>query len=178
MDAPHISKDKRYYKRFNFESVPMEEYEIRQLYGRKVQSKLVIDKSSVLKSKESEDDDEIEYGIEVDIYNDGEKMEENYKVNIYFIDFPESIKVFQSKNQTDNSVNFTRLDDNRIKASIKGNIPIYPYESLNVVRINFRIKKENLIEAFENIKIEIRLYYPNGEDLMESELGKMLKNFE
>jgi len=42
----------------------------------------------------------------------------------------------------------------------------------------FRIKKENLIEAFENIKIEIRLYYPNGEDLMESELGKMLKNFE
>ncbi|MFN8349444.1 MAG: ATP-binding protein [Spirosomataceae bacterium] len=34
LEAPHISKDQRFYKRFNFMSVPMEEYEIRQLYGR------------------------------------------------------------------------------------------------------------------------------------------------
>lgn len=32
--APHQAADKRFYKRFNFESVPMEEYEIRDVSGR------------------------------------------------------------------------------------------------------------------------------------------------
>lgn len=41
-NTPHISKDKKYYKRYNFESVPMEEYEVRQLYERKSKSNLVI----------------------------------------------------------------------------------------------------------------------------------------
>lgn len=32
--APHISADKKYYRRYNFKSVPMEEYEVRLLYNR------------------------------------------------------------------------------------------------------------------------------------------------
>lgn len=32
--APHMASDKRYYKRFNFESVPMEEYEVRDVSRR------------------------------------------------------------------------------------------------------------------------------------------------
>ena len=32
--APHQASDKKFYKRFNFESVPMEEYEIRDLARR------------------------------------------------------------------------------------------------------------------------------------------------
>lgn len=32
--APHMASDKRYYKRFNFESVPMEEYEVRDVINR------------------------------------------------------------------------------------------------------------------------------------------------
>ncbi len=34
LDAPHQAADKRFYKRFNFESVPMEEYEIRDVSRR------------------------------------------------------------------------------------------------------------------------------------------------
>lgn len=33
-DAPHQASDKRFYKRFNFESVPMEEYELRDIANR------------------------------------------------------------------------------------------------------------------------------------------------
>ena len=47
LNTPHQSRDKRFYKRYNFESVPMEEYEIRQLYGRKLKSELIIDKYSI-----------------------------------------------------------------------------------------------------------------------------------
>ncbi len=34
--APHMASDKRFYKRFNFESVPMEEYEVRDVSRRLV----------------------------------------------------------------------------------------------------------------------------------------------
>ena len=34
--APHQASDKKYYKRYNFQSVPMEEYEIRELYFRNI----------------------------------------------------------------------------------------------------------------------------------------------
>jgi predicted HTH transcriptional regulator len=33
LEAPHISKDNRYYRRHNFMSVPMEEYEVRGSYS-------------------------------------------------------------------------------------------------------------------------------------------------
>jgi len=32
--APHMAADKRFYKRYNFESVPMEEYEVRDVMNR------------------------------------------------------------------------------------------------------------------------------------------------
>ena len=38
--APHQASDKKYYKRNNFQSVPMEEYEIRNLYARILPVKL------------------------------------------------------------------------------------------------------------------------------------------
>jgi hypothetical protein len=41
--APHQARDKRYYKRYNFESVPMEDYEIRDLYRRATTPDLWID---------------------------------------------------------------------------------------------------------------------------------------
>jgi hypothetical protein len=40
--APHQAKDKRYYKRYNYESVAMEDYEIRDVYHRAIAPDLVI----------------------------------------------------------------------------------------------------------------------------------------
>ncbi|HRG18647.1 MAG TPA: ATP-binding protein [Flavobacterium lutivivi] len=177
IDAPHMSRDKKYYRRFNFESVAMEEYEVRQLYGRKVKSKLLLDQITLIKEK-TNNDDELEYVIEVNIYNDGEKMEENYKVNLYFLNAPFSTRVFIDNSGTGKNIAFTRMEENRFKASIKGEIPIYPNETLNSVRINFAFNKERLNEVIENLKLEVRLYYPNGDDLMESNLGETIKGFE
>ena len=178
LDAPHMSRDKKYYKRFNFESVPMEEYEVRQLYGRKVMSKLVLDQSLISKLEVDEESEEYEYSLEVDVHNEGEKMEDTYKVNIYFIDFLKGMRILENKNGTNKNVNYTRLENNRIKVSINGETPIYPNESLNTVRINFAFRKDEFFEIVENIKLEIRLYYRNGEDIIESDLGKTLKGFE
>ncbi len=85
IEAPHISRDKRYYKRFNFESVFMEEYEVRQLYGRKVKSILKLSRYSVGEI-ESDDDEMIRFMCEVDAFNGGEKLEDNYKINRHYIE--------------------------------------------------------------------------------------------
>ena len=54
--APHMTSDKRFYKRYNFESVQMEEYEIRNLYNRKAdiyfgRDKKILKERSKLKEK-------------------------------------------------------------------------------------------------------------------------------
>lgn len=36
-DAPHQASDKKYYKRFNFQSVPMEDYEVRDVRNRHIE---------------------------------------------------------------------------------------------------------------------------------------------
>lgn len=46
-DAPHMCRDKCYYKRYNFESVKMEEYEVRDLFNRHNLSKLLIDECTL-----------------------------------------------------------------------------------------------------------------------------------
>src|SRR5690606_6095200 len=33
-NSPHMNGDKKYYRRFNFQSVPMEEYEVKNLYNK------------------------------------------------------------------------------------------------------------------------------------------------
>lgn len=177
IDAPHMSRDKRYYKRFNFESVAMEEYEVRQLYGRKVQSKLLLDKVTLIKQETKNDSDELVYQIEVDVYNDGEKMEENYKVNMYFLNSPPETRIYQDKNGS-GDITYTRLEEKRLKASINNSSPIYPNECLNSARINIAFNKEKLTEVIENMKLEIRLYFSNGEDLMEYNFGENIKSFE
>lgn len=45
--SPHMASDKRFYKRFNFSAIPMEEYEIRDVMGRFTAPDLEI-KSSVI----------------------------------------------------------------------------------------------------------------------------------
>jgi len=40
-DAPHQAYDKRYYKRFNFQSVPMEDYEIRDVRDRRLEPSVI-----------------------------------------------------------------------------------------------------------------------------------------
>jgi hypothetical protein len=174
LEAPHLSRDKKFYKRYNFESVAMEEYEIRQLYGRKVQSKLEIDTCTIDKVDLNEDGKN-RYSVDLQVHNSGEKMEENYKINFYFLNFSTKDEMEISWNRSDAKV--TKLDDNRIKVTGDGNSPIYPNETLSVLKFEFSISKENFNEKIKDLKSEIRLFYPGGTGLVEFDLSKSLENW-
>lgn len=159
LDAPHLSKDKRFYKRFNFESVMMEEYEIRNSYGRKLKSKLQIDdiKFQLLDQNESV------FTLQIEIFagNDGDMVEKDYKLNLYFINCPDVNLHWDIRDP--NNYHYTEINDTKIKVSSNSISPIYPNESVTILRIKWKINKSNLVEIFEKLKIETILYFSAGE---------------
>jgi hypothetical protein len=173
-DAPHLCKDKRFYKRFNFESVMMEEYEIRQLYGQKLKSILSIIGWSVGRANDVEiEDDKYKFVFEVAILNEGDIVESDYKVNVYFNNFRANfIHIWWSHNQP--HYDYTWLDSEKIKISSNGLTSIYPNEKVTAMRFNFDISKDKIKEATEGITIEIILFYSGGEDRLDADLSELI----
>jgi hypothetical protein len=163
-EAPHINKDKKFYKRFNFESVAMEEYEIRQLYGRKIKAELVIDSYSI--NLLSQENGFTEFECRCSIHNVGETVESEYKINIYLKKFPEATVNWETNQQTRN-YNCTILDNDRFKVSASSIIPIYKDEALEVIKFKFKIPNESLQDLLEQGYIEFMVLYQNGKNSFE-----------
>lgn len=173
VEAPHISRDKRFYKRFNFESVYMEEYEIRQLYGRKSKSLLLIGGYTVFQIK-SDDEDIVNLKLEASIINDGDIPESSYKLNLYFNNINSHITL--NWDQIEGNYSYTQYEIDRVKVSTTKNPAIYPTEKVDVLRIIMGIKKKYAIETLNNLNVELLLFYANGEDKMNGNFKEMIKN--
>ena len=165
IDAPHLSRDNRFYKRHNFESVPMAEYEIRQMYGRKVKSILKLSGYSIGVHEILEE--KTIFKCETGVTNVGEKLERDCKVNIYFDNFNKYINVSWRADGVGRNYDYTKLQDGMVKISNNSMPTIYPDETVNAIRFNFEVENENIIEAFKELKVRFMLFYPNGKDEME-----------
>ncbi len=176
-DTPHMSKDKRFYKRFDFESLMMEEYEVRQLYERKSKSLLQInDYSTYLFTEEHKDFDEklFKFNIIASIINVGQVSESEYKLNLYFDNFNENVKVSYYREEA----NFTRfVENNRIKIATSNPITIYPEEKVDAINVTFLIEMDRVIETLKNMNMELRMFYPNGDDKMEIDFEEIIDDF-
>ncbi len=174
-EAPHIAKDKKFYKRYNFESVAMEEYEIRNLYGKKIKSKLILSGYSI--SYLETDGDDVKFSCQSGVINNGEIAESDYKVNVYFENFDSSnTKIHWRADGVGRNYDYTMLSNNRVKISNIGISTIFPDETVNVIRFNFDIKKSKIEEVINKLKIEFRLYFSNGEDIIETDLIEYYNN--
>ena len=159
-NAPHMcSKRHIYYKRYNFESVPMEEYEVRDLFNRAAIPNLAITGCALIPTNESEND--ISYDLWANIANDGNQACESFKLNFY-INNPLicdiSYKVLEEKHS------HTIISQNRLKLSTPSREPIYPGEVLNMGTFQIRVKKENNSMFLDNLVVDMILFYPGGHD--------------
>jgi hypothetical protein len=164
IDAPHMCREKRFYRRAQFESVMMEEYEIRTLYGRKVKSKLSL-KGYNIKPIKSFEDDLFKFELTTGVSNDGEKPEKDYKVNVYFSKTENNLKISWKEGVLNDNYTFTDMIDYGSKVSAESKSTLYPNEILDVLRFDFFIEKVFFNEYIKDLKIKIRLLYPNGEEL-------------
>lgn len=175
LDAPHMCKDQRYYRRYDFQSVAMEEYEIRNLYGRKSKSKLAISTIGV--------NCEIEYDLinflfRIDILNNGDIEEKNYKINTYFDDYvPAGYIINWSQHDINKNYSVTSLGSNRLKVSNNGVSTIYPDEGINISSFNLKIPKTEIYKVFENTKISHRLLFPGGSELLKFDMELMVNSY-
>ena len=178
IEAPHMCREKRFYRRAQFESVIMEEYEIRQLYGRKVKSDLFLRGFSI-GLDESNDDDKFCFKCETGVINEGEKLEKDYKINVYFSNIENTGLSFSwKKNGLTDNYHHTLMTNDEVKISAIGISTIYPNEVIDILRFNFFLKKQNILDSLKKIKIVFRLYYPSGEDILETEMITFLDDKE
>ncbi len=164
--APHMSKDKRYYKRFNFESVMMEEYEVRALFMQKSTSELEIASWDCRKTN-TDEEEMLRYICEVDVFNSGDVSEESFKVNTIISNFPKTMKLQWDSIQY--KYQHTAMGNGVVKLSSQSSCPIYPQEYLNGFRANFEIPKiyEN---DLKDVEIRIDLLYSSGSDKVSTKM--------
>ena len=172
MNTPHLCKDKRFYKRYNFESVQMEEYEIRELYGRKSKSKLQILSFNISEKKEN---GKVLVLFSFDVFNKGDVPEASYKLNVYFNNFNKLITLTWDKINT--NYDYTVYQKKRIKISAENRLTIYPTEKITVMRFTMEIDENNIKQAIEKLNMEMILFYSNGKDTFESPLDDLRKLF-
>ena len=183
--APHMANDKRYYKRFNFSSVPMEDYEVKDLYNRISTPDLEIIGCNFYINAETEN--YIEYGLWAKIGNYGQKVCESYKLNFYinrmqYCDI--SYKPLENKNS------YTIINHNRLKLSSPSQEPIFPNEELDLGKFQIKVEKKDLSLFYDKLMIDLILYYPGGSKRLayipsqrkfiedESEIEKHLEHVE
>lgn len=159
--APHMASDKRYYRRNNFEAVPMEEYEVRALYFRGRSTVLTLGDPrvtvgySVGKGRFSN----IEFAIYFPVINQGMVAETSYKVEIWIPDGTP----FSSLEPNPLHGYMNRRSGNHTVYSLPNKEPIFPNEDLTAVRFTVSVTSRNFA-FFENTDFRIMLYYSAGRE--------------
>lgn len=169
IEAPHISRDKKFYKRYNFEAVAMEEYEVRSLYGRTSKSKLILGGYSI--AYKERDNEFAIFACRASVHNEGDKVEKDYKINVYFKNACVGFQI-RPKNYNPNDYHFTELQKDRFKITSQSKTSLYPNETIDLIDFNFEVPLGLIDTAFDNLEIEFRLYYTEGEDRLEVESMK------
>ncbi len=174
--APHMTSDKKFYKRYNFESVQMEEYEIRNLYNRKEKTKLLIDNIITTRTQVSENNENGKttyWQLSFQIENIGNAIEKYYKLAIELNFKNYSIKFDPVRNEKNFNHSVTK-DDNRI-ISLYGVSPIFPGETMTIGHIDFGLLDAESEKTIKNGQFQMKLHYSNGIDEMIIPLDQIFK---
>jgi len=173
-NSPHLHADKRYYRRYNFQSVAMEEYEVRDAYLKYKDSKVSIDNFVIRKLKENKysSSDSYNFNIEVHIVNDGIYIADKYKVACNIRD-ADGIRISSNK-----SFDITNKVEDGIKISTSEIVPLFPNELLNVLNFNLEIPKNIFSDFTKTAKFDF-FVYGLGEVKTESipQIIKMMEDF-
>lgn len=159
--APHMSCDHRYYKRYNFTSVPMEDYEVRDLYHRKNKSILQVD--NAYWGREVNRDGTVTAKFSCSIQNVGKEIETIYKLNAYIMcDGGLSFKNIQWEALKDN-INHTSWH-NGVKISCLGSFPVFPEEIIDMCRFSITFDGAEYDRFMKNGNLRLLLLYSGGSD--------------
>jgi len=171
--APHLSNDK-FYRRYNFESIPMLEYEIRNLYNRKDKTILeigdpiiTIGGNSSKNKNEIKNDHYSEYNISFQVKNVSLGIEQLYKLEIYLSAFMKSADYNKLQDY------FIRKENGFKIFSVQNTTALFQNEITTIVHAKLKIFGMNLLNE-SNFTIRLKLYYTNGIDEKEFDVKETM----
>lgn len=162
IEVPHINKEKKFYKRFNFQAVAMEEYEVRQLYYRKNKAILDIEQCSLSCCDEQDKAEMIKLQLSVILTNIGDVCETDYKVQIKI---RHGEKYISDAHKVSNMASFISLRDGidvilSMNSSVFGTI--FPKEYSLGFSVYLLIEKSLIQDFINNCTLDITVFYTNG----------------
>lgn len=167
-NSPHMNGDKKYYRRYNFQSVPMEEYEVKNLYNKADIYDLDIEN---ITTKHKVDENTISFDLQVLLINDGNNICSEYKVALDF----ENVPPLQITWNNNNDIQLTQKNKNNFKISNNKSLPIFPNEIFNALNFTVVIEKVNYNEFIEKAKIKILIFMKTGISELDIDANKMFK---
>ena len=170
-NTPHMSADKCYYKRNNFRSVKMEEYEVRDLFYRESTPNLKINGYNFYQSDES--DDYITFGFIAQVWNDSNTIATLYKLNCYIENYNGFNNLSWAQNMTE--MDYSILDGPRLKVFQLGKYPLFPNEAIDMLRFKLEIKIEDVEAFINNATIELLLMFGNKTDKLSFSVKEHLE---
>lgn len=180
MNAPHISSDKKFYRRFNFKSVPMEEYETRLLYNRSNKAEIRYKTSwcKALKNKCRDDINFIAREVSIHVENISQTLETNCKVDVYFTyNNEEHVTLDYSYPQVSN-IDYKLMEINEHKTAIISSYnssPIFPKEEVNVLRFTVLMKEKDYKQFWNHGIMNVIVYSSNGTSKEQDEVSNLFQ---
>lgn len=130
--APHMALDKRYYCRYNFRVIPMEEYQVRRLYENEKITSLEIIKPLIGSVEEMSNPGSISaVTIGFSIKNIGINKEDNYKLQI--IVAAKTNFIFSQSE----GMKFTHSSQENMTFTLANKSSLFPGEVINVGNVHF-----------------------------------------
>lgn len=159
MNAPHMATDHKYYKRNNFQSIAMEEYEVRDLFKRTDNPDLEVDLFSFSESLDKKlvtEEWTTAYEFSIGLKNKGNLISHDYKISIV-IETPDEILKnvnIECRGSILTTPSITALSPKRVMISFYGKSPIFPEEVIDFNDIVFKIPNSDYEAFCRKTKIE------------------------
>ena len=166
-----MSADKCYYKRNNFRSVKMEEYEVRDLFYRESTPNLRINGYNFFPIKE--DSDYVTFGFIAQVWNDSNTIATLYKLNCYISNYIGFDNI--SWEPIKDEMNYTILDSSRLKIFQLGKYPLFPNEAVDMLRFSIKIHNDIISRFVAKATIDLTLMFGNKTDTCSFSIKDILE---
>lgn len=157
--APHMAIDHKYYLRHNFSSIPMEEYQVREVFNRKTIPSLELIDCHFYKSDDKSD--KVTYDFFASIKNNGRCACGEYKLNVYLNEF-EFCHFSNTSFNPSERLSPTIFNKTRFKLSFPAKEMIFQGEFLDIGHLRIDMPKEKESVVFQKIVIDMILFFPGG----------------
>tara|TARA_R110000764_G_scaffold162772_1_gene250099 strand:- start:142 stop:1092 length:951 start_codon:yes stop_codon:yes gene_type:complete len=160
IDAPHMSADKRFYVRNNFERLMMDEYQVRNLYSRKSKGKLIVSELNlgVYFEGDNVEEDQVVFNIRITIENVGDSVVKEYRLNALYTGgrFYEAFSwraMDQGKHYS-----YTYIGD-WVQFTNENPPMIFPNEQLTILDFDIKVNRAKMDDFVREFDLKAVLYF-------------------